>query len=67
MRYKDAAVETKTLWINEAKEWQDQNGELTLVVGAVTWFDDGLPWAVFSVDEVVYNADVGEYIRRRGP
>lgn len=67
MRYKDAAVETKTLWINEAKEWQDQNGELTLVVGAVTWFDDGLPWAVFSVDEVVYNADVSEYVRRRGP
>ena len=67
MRYKDAADETKTLWINEALEWKEINDQLTIAVGAVTWFDDGLPWAVFSVDEVVYNVDVGEYVRRRGP
>jgi hypothetical protein len=29
--------------------------------------DEGIPWAVFSVDEVVYNVDVGKYIRVKGP
>jgi len=36
-------------------------------VGQVTWFDHGEPWAVFSVEEIVYNADVRDYIRQRGP
>ena len=67
MRYKDAADETKTLWINEGREWQDIDGYTTLGVGAVTWFDEGTPWAVFTVEEVVYNADVNEYIRAAGP
>ncbi len=67
MRYKDAADEAKTLWINETSKWQDVNGNTIAVVGAVTWFDEGTPWAVFTVDEVVYNADVIEYIRTAGP
>jgi hypothetical protein len=67
MRYKDAADEAKTLWINESTAWEDLNDQLTMTVGAVTWFDDGSPWAVFSVDEVVYNVEVGEYVQRRGP
>jgi hypothetical protein len=29
--------------------------------------DEGIPWAVFNVDEVVYNVDVGKYIRVKGP
>jgi predicted nucleotidyltransferase len=67
MRYKDADHEAKTLWINEARQWRDINGDTTLTVGAVTWFDEGTPWAVFTVEEVVYNADVSEYIRATGP
>jgi hypothetical protein len=35
--------------------------------GAATWFDDGRPWAVFNAENVVYNVDVGEYIRAKGP
>jgi hypothetical protein len=67
MRYKEANDEAKTLWVNEALEWQDINGNTTLAVGAVTWFDEGRPWAVFTVDEIVYNADVSEYVRATGP
>ena len=67
MRYRDAADEAKTLWINEAREWRDINGNTTLTVGAVTWFDQGIPWAVLTVEEVVYNADVSEYVRAAGP
>jgi hypothetical protein len=67
MRYKDAADEAKTLWTNEAREWRDINGNTTLAVGAATWFDEGTPWAVFIVEEVVYNAEVSKYIRGAGP
>ncbi|MCC7105302.1 MAG: hypothetical protein IT307_09185, partial [Chloroflexi bacterium] len=34
---------------------------------AITWLDQGRPWFVMDVDEVVYNADVSEYIRAPGP
>jgi hypothetical protein len=42
-------------------------GNRVFTVGAVTWFDDGTPWAVFNVEEVVYNADVQAYIQAKGP
>lgn len=63
MRYKR---ETKILWINEALEWRSLKGNTLPIVGAVTWFDEGTPWAVFSIEEVVYNVDVREYVRAKG-
>jgi len=67
MRYKEATDQTKTLWINRVREWRDINGNTLPAVGAVTWFDEGTPWAVFTAEQVVYNADVSEYIRATGP
>lgn len=67
MRYKGADSEGKTLWLNEALEWKPVDGQMIPVRGALTWFDDGSPWAVFTVEEVVYNVDVDDYIRARGP
>ena len=67
MRYREAADESKILWIDEALDWQDINGHPSPTVGTVTWFDQGTPWAVFTVEEVVYNADVSTYIRAAGP
>lgn len=67
MRYRDAADVSKILWINEALEWGTIDETPTLTIGAVTWFDQGSPWAVFTVEEVVYNLDVDEYIRAKGP
>ncbi len=67
MRYKGAASEAKTLWLNEALEWSSLNGTTTLTIAAVTWFDEGAPWAVFTVEEVVCNVDVREYVRAKGP
>jgi hypothetical protein len=66
MRYKDADSESKTLWTCEALEWMDINGTPTLKRGALTWFDDGYPWAVFDTQEIVLNTDVSSYIRERG-
>ena len=67
MRYRDAADEAKILWIDENREWRDIDGHTTMAVGAATWFDEGTPWAVFTVEEVVFNADVSEYVRAAGP
>ena len=67
MRYKDAASRAKSLWINEAREWDATDGDTVLTVGAATWFDEGTPWAVFHVEELVYNVDVAAYIRAKGP
>ena len=67
MRYKGADSEMKTLWLNETLEWNSLNGSAIPAVGALTWFDDGKPWAIFSVEDVVYNVDVQEYIRTKGP
>jgi hypothetical protein len=67
MRYKGTGSEGKTLWINETLEWGAVDGNTTPVIGAATWFDEGTPWAVFTVEEICHNVDVGEYIQANGP
>jgi hypothetical protein len=66
MRYKEAADENKTLWINQVLDWGEISGNTLPAQGALTWFDEGTPWAVFTVDEIVYNVDIDEYIRSKG-
>lgn len=67
MRYRDPASQAKILWLNHCPEWNTINGNTFPAVGAAIWFDEGTPWAVFNVEEVVYNVDVQEYIRAKGP
>jgi hypothetical protein len=66
MRYREADDVRRTLWINQAQEWAALDGRQTAVVASVTWFDQGRPWAVFRVEEAIYNVDVDAYIRARG-
>jgi len=67
MRYKGTDSETKTLWINEAPAWGTVDGNTTPVTSAATWFDEGTPWAVFTVEDIRLNVDVGAYIQAKGP
>jgi len=67
MRYREATDAAKTLWISDARTWGERGGRTVLTEGALTWFGDDGPWAVFRVDEVVYGADVARLIRGRGP
>ena len=55
MRFK---TDGKVLWFNETRAWAELGGQLSLTLGAVTWMDDGKPWALFNVEEIVLNADV---------
>jgi hypothetical protein len=66
MRYQGNESENKTLWINEALEWQIQNEYWQPTQTAVTWADKGTPWARFTTLEVVYNSDVTQYIQQSG-
>lgn len=67
MRYKAENSEEKTLWLNEALQWGTVDGHPTATEAAVTWLDEGRPWAIFEVEEMVLNAGVDEYIEARGP
>lgn len=67
MRFRDAEGGQKILWLNEALEWTELEEYILPTTGAVTWFDEGTPWAVFNVETIVYNVDVDEYIRATGP
>ncbi len=67
MRYKEATDEAKTPWLLGALEWGSFHGILIPSWSAVTWLDEGTPWLVIEVEEIVYNVDVGEYMRARGP
>lgn len=67
MRYRDAEGGRKILWLSEAREWQTINKTLVPSTGAAIWLDEGTPWAIFNVEEIVYNVDVDDYIRSNGP
>jgi hypothetical protein len=66
MRYHNNASAAKTLWLNQSLEWGTLNGQLTNITGAAIWMDDGKPWAVFTVEDIVFNVDVSQYIRAKG-
>ena len=66
MRWKEPTSEAKTLWRNESLGWQTFHGIMIPSPAAVTWLDEGTPWAVFTVEQVIYNVDVSEYIKASG-
>ena len=66
MRYREATDVAKRLWICEALQWTAIDGYTLPAEGCITWFDQGTAWAVFNVEDVVYNADVQEYIGQTG-
>lgn len=67
MRYKTADAPHKTLWLNETRAWNTVNGRLLPMVGTATWLDDGAPWLVMRIEDVVYNVDVDTSVTAKGP
>ena len=67
MRYHGEESPAKTLWLNQVNEWGVVNDFPLMKVGSAIWMDDGKPWAVFTVEDVVYNVDVQDRIRSVGP
>ena len=68
MRFRDAGVQAKKiLWITQNVGEKKIAGTQINAVGSATWLDQGKPWAVFTMEDVVYNVDVSQYIRQKGP
>lgn len=67
LRYKQATDEEKTPWLLEALEWDRFNGILVPCLSTVTWEDENAPWLTITLEELVYNVDVSNYIRTSGP
>lgn len=68
MRYRDEAGD-KILWLAETlpSDTIEVGGAALETVGAATWLDQGKPWATFTTEEIIYNVDVSDYIRQKGP
>ena len=68
MRYRDAGAQAKKiLWITRNVDGKNIKGTKLSAIGSATWLDQGKPWAMFTLEDVVYNVDVSKYIRQRGP
>ena len=68
MRFRDSGPQAKKiLWITRNIESKKIEGTQLDTVGSATWLDQGKPWATFTLEEVNYNVDVSQYIRRKGP
>lgn len=66
MRYHGESSTSKVLWLNHSLEWSLRDGKPAFKTGAAIWMDDGKPWAVFTLEDLVLNADVQEYIGAKG-
>ncbi|HHT09122.1 MAG TPA: hypothetical protein PK171_05875 [Atribacter sp.] len=66
MRYKSAGDKHKVLWLAETLKWGSIDKHNLMIEGSATWLDEGKPWAVFTVDDVVYQVDVSEYLQAHG-
>jgi hypothetical protein len=67
MRFREPGDDkSKILWITRHEAEPAIPGTRIGAVGSATWLDQGRPWAIFTVEDAVYNVDVGQYIRQRG-
>lgn len=66
MRYRDAADTEKILWRLDIFNWETYQGVLLPSHSTVTWADEGSPWLIINVEDIVFNVDVDNYIRAKG-
>ncbi len=67
MRFKGEQDETRTLWLNEALDWDLLDDATVPMTTTVTWADEGTPWARLRTEELILNADLDRYIEAVGP
>jgi hypothetical protein len=56
----------KILWITPSEDGKNIDGTKLSAVGSASWLDQGIPWAVFTLEEMKYNVDVSKYIHQKG-
>jgi len=66
LRWKNAGDQEKALWQAQVIEWGTIKGWRMPVEFAAQWMDEDSPWLVAKIEDVVWNADVSDYIRQDG-
>ena len=66
MRYQTKDSPRKTLWVTETLAWARLEGQMLSGTGSAWWYGARRPWAVFTTEHVVLNADLASYLPRRG-
>ena len=66
LRWKAPDSASPTGWRAEASAWATVSGRRRPSRLALTWADDGAPWATFMVEDVAYNVDVTASLRAHG-
>lgn len=66
LRYRDAADVEKIPWQLDILAWDAYHGLMVPSRSTVTWADEGTPWLVIELDDIVYNRDILNYIRAKG-
>lgn len=58
MRWKEPDSAQKLRWINEVVGWREFHGVLVPSPASTAWQGEREPWAVWTIEQVVYNAKV---------
>jgi hypothetical protein len=66
MRYRDPNDTAKHLWIARGLGWKTLGDVRLATIGTATWLDQGAPWATFTTEQIILNADVAAYVRANG-
>jgi hypothetical protein len=66
MRYKGESENTLAQWTIRADRWETMHGIMIPVKSSAQWADEDGPWAIFTIEDVVYNVDVSEYVQQKG-
>ena len=66
MRWREAGDSEPVRWVTRNHAWTRFAGIGVPAVGSVQWADQPQPWLRLSIDDVVWNADVGDYLRASG-
>jgi hypothetical protein len=66
LRYRDEKSGFLRWWGEQIYE-PDQNGDAQLKGFTVTWEDQGAPWLVVRIEDILFNTDISQYIRQEGP
>ncbi|MCL4562303.1 MAG: hypothetical protein M1281_17035 [Chloroflexi bacterium] len=63
MRYRDAKS-GKIRWWGDMSEAGGQNGQPAQQHWEITWEDEGTPWLIANIEDMLFNADVSTYIQQ---
>lgn len=65
-RHRSAGPGAAILWVAAVTPGPVIGPSRLPAIGTATWADQGEPWASFTTEELVVNADVSDHMRRRG-